>query len=96
MRGYYAGRFRDRKLIAAQVEHRWLPFSFSKRLGGTVFAAAGAVSPRYRDFSLADIKPTGGVGLRYYLFPKKDIFLRFDLGVTPGGIGFYIFTGEAF
>ena len=96
MRGYYAGRYRDRKLIAAQVEHRWLPFKFSRRLGGTVFAAAGAVSPRYGDFSLADVKPAGGVGLRYFLFPKKDIFLRFDLGVTPGGVGFYIFTGEAF
>lgn len=96
MRGYYAGRYRDRKVIAAQLEHRWLPFKFSKRLGGTVFAAAGAVSPHFRDFSVGDIRPAGGVGVRYYLFPKKDIFLRLDVGVTPGGIGFYIYTGEAF
>jgi hypothetical protein len=54
------------------------------------------VSPHFRDFSVNDIRPTGGVGLRYFLFPKKDIFLRLDVGVTPGGIGFYIFTGEAF
>ncbi len=96
MRGYYAGRYRDRKVIAAQLEHRWLPFKFSRRLGGTVFAAAGAVSPHFRDFSAGDIRPAGGVGVRYYLFPKKDIFLRLDVGVTPGGIGFYIYTGEAF
>lgn len=96
MRGYYAGRYRDRKVLAAQVEHRWLPFKFSRRLGGTVFAAAGAVSPHFRDFSMADIRSTGGAGIRYFLFPKKDIFLRLDVGVTPGGFGFYIYTGEAF
>jgi hypothetical protein len=38
----------------------------------------------------------GGIGARYFLFRKKDIFLRFDLAFTREGSGFYIFTGEAF
>ncbi len=96
MRGFYYGRYRDKNMLAAQAEHRWLPFSFSKRFGGTVFAAAAVVAPRVNEFSWKHIRPSGGVGLRYLLFPKKDIFLRLDVGFTKEGPGFYLFTGEAF
>ncbi|WP_221391198.1 BamA/TamA family outer membrane protein [Dyadobacter sp. NIV53] len=96
MRGYYSGRYRDKNMLATQVEHRWLPFKFSKRIGGTVFAAAAVVAPRVHEFSWKHIRPSGGVGLRYLLFPKKDIFLRLDVGFTKEGPGFYLFTGEAF
>lgn len=96
MRGYYSGRFRDRNMIAAQIEHRWLPFNFSKRFGGAVFASAAAVAPTIGQFSTRHIRTAGGVGLRYLLFPKKDIYLRADIGFTREGPGFYLFTGEAF
>ncbi|MES2734639.1 MAG: BamA/TamA family outer membrane protein [Bacteroidota bacterium] len=96
MRGYYAGRYRDKAFMAAQVEYRWLPFPFSKRVGGAAFLAVGSVAPRLGEFQARNILPSGGVGLRYLLFPKKDIFLRFDVGFTREGVNFYIFTGEAF
>lgn len=96
MRGYYVGRYRDKSYLAAQAEYRWLPFPFSKRFGGVVFGALGTVAPSPRDFRPRYLLPTGGVGVRYLLFAKKDIFLRFDVGATPEGFGFYIFTGEAF
>lgn len=96
MRGYYYGRYRDRNLLAGQLEFRMLPFAFSKRLGGTLFAGSASVAPAVRDFRLRDFKLSGGAGLRYLLFPKKDIFVRFDVGVTREGVGFYFFTGEAF
>lgn len=96
MRGYYQGRYRDDQLLATQVEHRWLPFSFSRRIGGTVFASAGMVAPRLGELNFKLVRYTGGVGLRYLLFPKKDIFLRMDMGLTNEGPGFYIMTGEAF
>ncbi len=96
MRGYYLGRYRDRSYLATQAEYRWLPFPFSRRFGGVVFGAVGTVAPSPRDFRLRNLLPTGGVGVRYLLFAKKDIFLRFDVGATPEGFGFYIFTGEAF
>ncbi|QNL51032.1 BamA/TamA family outer membrane protein [Olivibacter sp. SDN3] len=96
MRGYYLGRFRDKHAIAAQVEYRILPFAFSKRLGASVFAAAGAVAPHFNAFEARNIKGTAGVGLRYLLFPKKDIYIRFDIGFTKEGANFYIFNGEAF
>lgn len=96
MRGYYAGRYRDRNYLATQLEYRWLPFPFSKRFGAAVFGAVGSVAPTLDAFTWRNVLPTGGAGLRYFLFPKKDIFLRFDVGFTREGPGFYIFTGEAF
>jgi hypothetical protein len=96
MRGYYTGRYRDKHFYAAQAEYRWLPFSFSKRIGAVVFVGTGTVAPHFSALRLEDFLLTGGTGLRFLLFPKKDIFLRFDLGFTREGSGFYIFTGEAF
>ncbi|MCY7329250.1 MAG: outer membrane protein assembly factor, partial [Saprospiraceae bacterium] len=96
MRGYYTGRFRDRQYYAAQAEYRWLPFPFSRRLGGAAFLSAGAVSPSLGMLSTRQVRLAGGAGLRFLIFPKKDIFVRLDAGFTREGVGFYIFTGEAF
>lgn len=96
MRGYYLGRFRDKHLVSAQVEYRMLPFAFSKRLGAAVFASAGAVAPQFNEFQMRHARVAGGFGLRYLLFPKKDIYIRFDLGFTKEGTNLYIFNGESF
>ena len=96
MRGYYQGRYRDQNLIAAQAEFRMLPFAFHKRLGAAVFAGSAMVAPAINRFSLRQVRPAAGFGLRYLLFPKKDIFIRFDIGFTPEGSSLYIFNGEAF
>jgi Omp85 superfamily domain len=96
MRGYYNGRYRDKQFYALQAEYRWLPFPFSKRIGAAAFLGAGAVAPRISVLSSQDVRLAGGAGLRFLLFPKKDIFLRFDLGFTQEGTGLYIFSGEAF
>lgn len=94
MRGYYLGRFRDRNYVAAQMEYRFLPFGFSRRLGGSVFAAIGAVS--HTGIPTNQYKWSTGAGLRYLIFPKKDIFTRFDIGINPDGYGMYFYIGEAF
>ncbi|WP_234735511.1 BamA/TamA family outer membrane protein [Tellurirhabdus bombi] len=96
MRGYYAGRYRDKNYVATQLEYRFLPLPFSKRLGAAAFVAAGTVAPKIGAFQIKNILPTGGFGVRYFLYPKKDIFLRLDVGFTREGPGFYIFTGESF
>lgn len=98
MRGYYLGRFRDKNQIATQAEFRILPLplGFSKRIGAAAFAGTGTVFP---DFSLASINKvvwSAGGGLRFLLFPKKDIYTRFDVAFTQEGSGFYLFIGEAF
>jgi hypothetical protein len=96
MRGYYYGRYRDKNMIAAQAEYRLLPLPFSKRIGAALFAGTAVVAPSVGSLDVNNIKVAGGAGIRYLLFPKKDIYLRMDVGVTKEGLGFYFFTGEAF
>lgn len=96
MRGYYIGRYRDRNLMTFQSEYRMLPFSFSKRFGATVFASAGVVSNTIMNASASNIVYAGGAGIRFLLFPKKDIWTRLDFAFTREGGGVYIFIGEAF
>lgn len=93
LRGYYYGRFRDNNTLQIQAEYRqhliW-------RLGFTVFASAGEVWSRFNDFSLADPKYAGGVGLRFNLNENETTNLRFDYGVGKDVSGFYLTFGEAF
>ena len=96
MRGYYLGRYRDKHLLAGQVEYRLLPFSFSKRWGASLFFAAGEVFNSNNNFKFKNLLPTGGAGLRFLLFPEKDIYTRIDYALTKEGSGFYFFIGEAF
>jgi len=96
MRGYYQGRYRDKNMLASQVEFRMLPLAFSKRVGAVVFGSMATVGPSIDALSFSNLKWSGGFGLRYLLFPKKDIYIRLDIGFTQEGAGFYIFNGEAF
>lgn len=96
MRGYYTGRFRDHAYLAAQAEYRFLPFPFSKRWGATAFLAGGVIGANPGNMFQNQPLISGGGGIRFLIFPKKDIFTRLDLGVTPEGTGFYIYLGEAF
>ena len=96
MRGYYLGRYRDNNLIAGQIEYRILPFDFSSRWGASLFAATGQVFSQQNIFDLGNFLPTGGFGLRYLIFPQKDIYTRIDIAFTREGSGVYFFIGEAF
>ena len=96
MRGYYLGRFRDQNLVAAQLEYRILPFTFSKKWGASAFIAAGQVYGEQSTFSWNEMLPTAGAGVRYLIFPEKDIYTRIDLAFTREGSGVYFFIGEAF
>jgi hypothetical protein len=96
MRGYYLGRYRDKNLVAGQIEYRMLPFAFSNRLGASIFLAAGQVYGSDSSFDWNGFLPTGGAGLRYLIFPDKDIYTRIDLSYTREGSGVYFYIGEAF
>jgi outer membrane translocation and assembly module TamA len=98
MRGYYYGRYRDAHQIAAQAEFRILPISlgFTDRLGFAIFAGTGSVFNDTKDLDLSNLIVSGGAGLRFLLFPKKDIWTRLDFALTKEGSGFYLFIGEAF
>lgn len=96
MRGYYLGRFRDRNMVALQAEYRMLPFSFAKRFGASVFGSTGMVFNNSTVTTANHALFAGGAGIRFLLFQKKDVWLRFDLAFTKEGYGVYIFIGEAF
>jgi hypothetical protein len=96
MRGYYLGRFRDKNLFTSQAEYRFLPFGFSKRLGAAAFISTATVAPSAKSLFSSSFKMAGGVGARYLIFKSKDIFVRFDLGFTREGSGYYFYIGEAF
>lgn len=96
MRGYYLGRYRDKTLLTTQLEYRFLPFPFSRRWGAAAFISTGGVSPSPREINLGDWKVAGGAGVRFMIFPSKDVFTRIDVAFTQEGIGYYFFIGEAF
>lgn len=98
MRGYYYGRYRDNHQLATQIEYRMLPLplKFTKRIGAAVFASTGTVFNSTNDLTLPNLKFSGGAGLRFLLFPKKDIWTRVDYAITKEGSGFYLFIGESF
>ena len=96
MRGYYTGRYRDKNLVAFQAEYRILPVKFTKSFGATIFGSVGTVSPSLQSFKANHFVLSGGAGLRFLLFPKKDIWTRLDFAFTREGHGIYIFIGEAF
>ena len=98
MRGYYYGRFRDKNQLATQVELRFLPipFRFTNRIGAAAFAGTGTVFNEINEASMVNLKFSAGAGLRFLLFPKKDIWTRLDYAFTNEGGGLYIVIGESF
>jgi outer membrane protein assembly factor BamA len=93
LRGHYLGRLRSNQMLALQAELRALPFAWSQRLGGAVFASLGSVSPQW---PFPTWSGSAGAGLRYLLFPEKDVYTRIDVGFHSAGYGLYFYIGEAF
>lgn len=97
MRGYYTGRYRDRNLLAAQMELR---YRVSDRFGLDGFLGTGEVA--HNAFSASQLKPDYGGGIRYFFDTEKGLSIRADYGFgqKPAGEkreqGFYIALGEAF
>ena len=98
MRGYYRGRYRDRHLLAAQAEIRFLPLplGFTRRIGAAAFLATGTVFPSWDALGEARPVVTGGGGLRVLTFPASDVYTRVEVGISEDGPGFYLYVGEAF
>ncbi len=93
LRGYYAGRWRDRNLLVAQAEWRgplW------RSIGAVLFAGAGQVGRDPGDIGLGGLHAAGGFGLRVPLNREEKLNLRADWGFGAGSSGFYLSLGEAF
>ena len=107
MRGNFEGRFRDRAMWVVQGEYR-LPLGrpayiyqeekvkFWDRFGAVGFLGLGSVLNNLDEDVFNDVKVTGGVGLRFLLFPEERINIRVDAGFGTQTPAFYIFVRESF
>jgi hypothetical protein len=94
MRGYYEGRYQDNKLAAIQAEWRAPVY---KRLGIVIFSGCGKVGSSFNEvFSIRNLKPTIGAGLRVALSKAEKLNLRMDAGFGNKSHGTYVNMGEAF
>lgn len=94
MRGYYAGRFRDKNAAYIQAEYR-VPLFW--RIGVVGFGGIGNVGPDVKDLNFTCLKYNYGGGLRVALNKAEKLNLRVDYGLAGGhSQGLYLQIGEAF
>lgn len=93
LRGYVAGQFIDRDMIATQLEYRrelvW-------RFGMVVFGGLGEVAPSVSQFRFDNILPAIGGGVRFKLSRKYNVNFRADIAQGKNGHTFSMGIGEAF
>ncbi len=94
MRGYYAGRYRDKNMYILQSEYRTPLFW---RLGATAFGDIGNVADNLSGMNFKELKYSVGLGLRFAINKSEKLNLRLDYGIGGGeSSGFYLQLGEAF
>ena len=93
VRGYKAGRYRDKLMLTTQVEYR---LELPKRFGAAAFVGLGEVAPDVGAFNYDNLKPAGGAGIRFILAKKNHVNLRVDYAVGKQGGGVYMGVAEAF
>lgn len=93
LRGYFAGRYRDKNGIALQTEYR-VPVWW--RLGLVGFAGVAQVADVIDHFAMNRFWFAGGMGLRFFWNPQERISLRLDYGIGNNSSGMYITVTEAF
>lgn len=94
-RGYYQGRYIDKTLYLIQAEYR---YRFHQRWTLAGFGLVGKVANIQRDlFSITDLKPSAGGGIRFKLLKTQDTWIRLDAGIGANGShGIYFGINEAF
>jgi Omp85 superfamily domain len=93
LRGYTAGRYLDRFMLATQVEFRQ---ELKWRFGVVGFAGVGAVAPGGADIRANQFLPAGGTGIRYDLSKKYHVNLRTDFAWGKDNFTWAVGVGEAF
>jgi len=93
LRGYTAGRYLDRYMIATQLEYRLvLPWRF----GLVAFGGDGGVAPGAESWRSNQLLPAGGTGIRYMLSKKYHVNLRTDFAWGKDNFTWGLGVGEAF
>ena len=94
LRGYTAGKYFTRYMLATQLEYR---LELPLRLGVVVFGGLGGVIPGNSQLvESSKFLPGGGGGLRFQLSKKYHVNLRADIAQGVDGHTFSMGVGEAF
>jgi len=93
LRGYTAGRYLDRYMLATQLEYRLV---LRWHLGLVGFGGIGAVAPSASEFRSDQTLPAGGTGLRFLLSKKYHVNLRTDFAWGKDNFTWSMGVGEAF
>lgn len=93
LRGYQAGRYRDRAMFAAQGEFR---SPIVGPLGGALFGGVGGVGNSMSGFTWDHLLPAGGVGLRYLASARRHVTVGIDYAWGRDRGAFYLRIGEAY
>ena len=93
-RGYARGRYRDRRLAAAQIEYR---SPLARRVGIVAFGGAGSIASDWSALRGARLLPTYGAGVRVQIDPQQRTAVRVDYGRgRDRSSGLYIGFNQAF
>lgn len=91
LRGYYTGRYSDRKMVSAQAELRQHIYG---PIGLCVWGGAANVCSSHKLFDWSEILPNYGFGVRLAL--GEETSLRIDYGFGRRSNGLVINVNEAF
>lgn len=91
LRGYFEGRYRDKKYVSGQVELRQ---KIAGRSGAVVWIGAGNVCPAYKEIQLDQTLISYGIGYRWEF--KNRVNIRLDFGMGADQSGFYFGINEVF
>jgi len=93
LRGYVGGQYRDKMMLATQIEYRW---RFYKRFGMVAFAGVGEVAPSIGEFNSENLLPSAGAGLRFMASTENRVNISLDYAVGKDTEAVYFRIGEAF
>lgn len=93
LRGYEAGKYRDKSMFDVQAEYRYL---LTRWLGLAAFAGVGEVMPDIGSINADDLLWSGGFGVRIRLAKENPIFYRIDVAGGDDGVAVYMGIGQAF
>lgn len=91
LRGYRRYRFHDDNSFVANAEYRWEVFT---AMDAAVFADAGRVFHRDRDFDLQKMETDAGFGIRFK--SREAVVFRIDTAFSQEGIGLWFIFDHVF
>jgi outer membrane protein assembly factor BamA len=93
LRGYEAGRYRDRASWTAQAEWRQ---HLGGKFGAVFFAGVGGIAPDIGSLDDTKFLPSAGMGLRYRASKSAGVNLSLDFAIGKDSNAIYFGIGEAF